>query len=200
MKERDKRYLAAAAAAMLAAGLICTGMDAAEERAVQAVTVEPVPAYAVVVVPPQPEPAEDPAEDDLVVEQLKASDYLRDDVPMSYELQAVLHDACEEYGVPYELALGVIQVESNFCADADGGSCYGLMQLNTGFFPAGLEPGDNIRAGVKFLGELLDRYRDAGAALTAYNAGHDTGNRRYAKAVLRAAEGWSQGGEDTDGQ
>ena len=195
MSKRDKRYLAAVAAVMLAAGLICTGMDAAEERTVQAAKAEPVPAYAVVVVPPQmPEvdlgAKEDPAEDAVVVAALEASGYLRDDVPMSYELQATLHDACAEHGVPYALALGVIQVESNFRPDADGGECYGLMQLHTDYFPAGLSPEDNIRAGVAYLGELLERYGDAGAALTAFNAGHDTGDRTYAEAVLAAADGW----------
>lgn len=88
------------------------------------------------------------------------------------------------------LALGVIEVESSFKLDADNGLCYGLMQLNRRYFPDGLTPGENIRVGVEYLGQLLDRYDTVEAALTSYNAGHDTGKRGYANAVLAAAEKW----------
>lgn len=37
------------------------------------------------------------------------------------------------------------------------------------------------------LGELLNRYGDIATALTAYNAGYDTGSGTYANAVLVAA-------------
>lgn len=35
-------------------------------------------------------------------------------------------------------------------------------------------------------------YNTAKAALTAYNAGHDTGKRSYANAVLAVAEKWRE--------
>ena len=38
----------------------------------------------------------------------------------------------------------------------------------------------------------MDRYGDTGAALTAYNAGHDTGDREYAEKVIGAAERWEE--------
>ena len=113
-------------------------------------------------------------------------------IPLPAELQTVLRDACTEHGVPVPLALGVIQVESRFQPDAvSPEGCYGLMQLNPKYFPDKLSPADNLRAGVGYLGRLLRQYGDTGAALTAYNAGHDTGSRTYSDAVLAAAEGWA---------
>lgn len=111
-------------------------------------------------------------------------------VPLSEDLQIILQQACEDNGVDPAIALGVIEVESGFNPDADSGLCYGLMQLNRMYFPSGLPPGENIRYGVEYLGQLLTRYGDVEAALTAYNSGHDTGSRVYANAVLAAAEKW----------
>lgn len=111
-------------------------------------------------------------------------------IPLSEELQAVFYEACAENDVPTSLALGVIEVESRFLADADNGQCYGLMQLNRKYFPDKLSPEDNLRAGIEYLGRLLEQYGDTAAALTAYNAGYDTGRRGYADAVLKAAEWW----------
>lgn len=112
-------------------------------------------------------------------------------IPLSAELQAVLFEVCTENDVPVALALGVIEVESCFLADAvSPEGCYGLMQLNPKYFPDGLSPADNLRAGIEYLGRLLGQYGDPAAALTAYNAGYDTGRRAYANAVLAAAEWW----------
>lgn len=115
-----------------------------------------------------------------------------DDVPLDADLQAVLWEACEEYGVEYALALGLMEVESSFREDAvSAADCYGLMQLNPKYFPSSLSPEDNIRYGVAFLAEKIAQYDgDLEAALTAYNAGHDTGDREYAENVLTAAENW----------
>ncbi len=116
----------------------------------------------------------------------------REDVPLSQELQAVLLEACEETGVEYAVALGVIEVESDFHEDAYNGcsGCYGLMQLNPAYFPDNLSPADNIRVGVAYLADCIARYNDLEAGLTTYNAGYDTGSRWYAEAVLEAAERW----------
>ena len=56
--------------------------------------------------------------------------------------------------------------------------------------PGGLSPAENIRHGVEFLASKLAQYGDVGAALTAYNAGHDIGARGYANTVLAAVERW----------
>ena len=113
----------------------------------------------------------------------------REDVPLSAELQEVLWDACQEHKVEYALALGLIETESSFNTEAV--SYVGLMQLNPDYFPADLSPAENIQYGVAFIAEKLDQYAgNVGAALTAYNAGHDTGNREYAEKVMAAAERW----------
>lgn len=111
-------------------------------------------------------------------------------VPLPEDLQVILWTACEKNGADPALALGVIEVESGFDPGASNGLCYGLMQLNRKYFPGDLTPGENIRYGVEYLGRLLARYDTVEAALTAYNAGHDTGSRAYANTVLTAAERW----------
>ena len=35
--------------------------------------------------------------------------YFRDDIPLDFETQACLRAACDESGVPFEIALAVIQ-------------------------------------------------------------------------------------------
>lgn len=111
-------------------------------------------------------------------------------VPIPGPLQYVLWQACEDTGIEYAIALAVIEVESDFNPDEDNGICYGYMQLHRRYFPGNLSPGQNIRYGMEHLGRLLKQYGTIEAALTAYNAGHDTGSRTYANAVLAAAEKW----------
>ena len=131
-----------------------------------------------------------PWEAQLIEVALVEQGYFRDDVPLSFELQDVLHTACEANNVPYHVALGLIWVESRFQPDADNGTSYGLCQLNRDYFPDKLTPAENIWAGMEYLGSLIDQYGDLEAALCAYHDGHDTGHRRYSTAVLEAAENW----------
>lgn len=146
---------------------------------------EPAAAVATPSLPQTPAP---------VPEQKEAApSYISDAVPLSAELQEVLHDACEASGVPYEIGLGLIEVESTFdpAAINQNSGCYGLCQLHPDYFPSNLSPAENIRAGMECLGSHIERYGgDLDAALTAYNAGHDTGNRWYAGQVRQAAEKW----------
>ena len=137
-------------------------------------TLEPMPELTpeLTPIPEQDKPAYDPA------------------IPLPEDLQLVLRAACEENGVDLALALGVIEVESSFDPGADNGLCYGLMQLNRRYFPVDLPAGENICYGVEYLGQLLTWHGSVEAALTAYNAGHDTGDRVYANVVLAAAERW----------
>lgn len=136
---------------------------------------------------PEVEPVAEPGEETI-------SFTYREEIPLSEELQEVLWEACQEYSIDTALVLGVMEVESTFRTDAVSCvGCYGLMQLNPAYFPSNLSPAENIQHGVKFLAELLERYSgDEGAALTAYNAGHDTGSRVYAQKVQAAAEGWRE--------
>ncbi len=136
---------------------------------------------------------EDPAEAELIDLALEEQGYFRVDVPLSYDLQDALHTACERYSIDYPVALGLIEVESNFQADIVNatGDCYGLCQLNVRYFPSGLPPEENISHGLAYLREQIDRYGSLEAGLQAYHDGYDTGARWYARAVLAAAEKWS---------
>lgn len=179
---------------IFSAGLIagvCVSAGAYHHTA-PAVTATPSAQTSVKVLDENMEILEDPMEAEKIEAALVAQGYFRDDVPMEYELQDVLHTACEANGIPYHVGLGLIEVESSFDAEAvSSAGCYGLVQLHPEYFPADLSPADNITTGIEFLAYQLERYDgDMAAALTAYNAGHDTGSRGYATAVLEAAEKW----------
>lgn len=110
--------------------------------------------------------------------------------PLSDELFWAVDAAADTYNVPLCLALGLIEVESGFDAEAvSPKGCYGLTQLNPQYFPAGLSAEENVQTGLAHLGSLLERY-DTMTALTIYNAGRDTGDREYANKVLDAAWAW----------
>lgn len=113
------------------------------------------------------------------------------DVPLTDEDLATLLEACEAGGIPVEVGLGLIQIESGFdpAAVNPKSKCYGYCQINPRYFSADLDAAGNIRTGMAYLAEQLERYDgDMEAALTAYNAGYDTGDRTYADMVLEAAE------------
>lgn len=133
---------------------------------------------------------------------------LTEDVPLPFELQRVMQDACDKYGVPYALALAVAECESSFILEADNGTCWGLMQIHPINYPRlrenGIEPTEyegNIVAGVFMLGELLEKYSDTHKALMAYNCG-ETGAKRlwnqgyltstYSRKVVTKYEKWQQ--------
>ena len=113
------------------------------------------------------------------------------EIPMPESCQAALEEVCESEGIPITVALGLIETESTFKEDAVSYTgCYGLCQLNPRYFPCNLTAEDNIREGIKYLGYQLRRYGNWESALTAYNAGHDTGSREYSTTVLKNAEKW----------
>lgn len=114
----------------------------------------------------------------------------RPDVPMPIEHQTALYEACAESGVEIPVALGLVELESTFNPNAVSSTgCYGYCQLSR-YFPKGLSPEENLRAGIGWLGELIAQYGDVAAALTAYHLGRDDGTRDYADVVLRYASKW----------
>lgn len=135
------------------------------------------------------------------------SGYLHsEEIPLSYELQEVMQEACEQYSVPYSLALAIAERESNFDLDADNGICVGIMQIHPINYERlrslGIEPTEyegNIIAGVYMIGELLDEYGDVSKALMAYNCGESGASQlweqgytssEYSRQVMSLAEKW----------
>lgn len=112
-------------------------------------------------------------------------------IPLDAELQEKMFCLCDELGLAPELALGLMQTESEFDVNAlNGSGCYGLCQLNPVYFPSGLTPAENMDYGLRYLAHNIEIYGDTAAALCAYNAGHDTGARGYANLVLARASEW----------
>jgi soluble lytic murein transglycosylase-like protein len=119
-----------------------------------------------------------------------------------------MQDCCEQYSVPYALALAMAEVESHFDPDAVSSTGdYGLMQINTINHAWLLEKGidvqtyeGNIEAGIYIISGYLQTYEDTEKALMAYNCG-PTGARRlweagtyqtnYTRKVMAAYEYWT---------
>lgn len=72
----------------------------------------------------EPEPVEEEDENEKIEAALLEQGYLHEEIPLDFDLQCHLIAVCEEYGVPQNVALGVIQAESSFTATAANGSCY----------------------------------------------------------------------------
>lgn len=134
-----------------------------------------------------------PVFDPIVEKIVSPSETYIPEIPLSEELQLTMQDLCKRYKVPYALALAVCETESSFRTDAKNGNCIGLMQINSINFgwlrEDGIEPTEhagNIEAGVKMLGQLLDKYADADKALMAYNCGEVGAARRWERGECKS--------------
>lgn len=124
---------------------------------------------------------------ETVIETVESPVYY--DIPLDREQQDIVREISGEYGVPFELALAVMQVESGFDVDAiGGGNCYGIMQIHKINHSAlekqlgvtdWLSLSDNARAGCYMLGQLLDKYQDETRALMAYNMGEGAAKKAW---------------------
>jgi len=92
--------------------------------------------------------------------------------------QEFLQQLSEEYGVPLEMILAVIQQESGGNPQArSSAGALGLMQLMPGTaadlgVQNPLDPRQNVTGGVKYLAQMLKMFNgDTQKALAAYNAG-----------------------------
>jgi soluble lytic murein transglycosylase len=101
----------------------------------------------------------------------------RTSAPIHHTFDALIAYMAHTYGVDPALVKAVVAAESNFDVDAiSHAGAQGLMQLMPGTaetlgVQAPLEPVENLKGGVKYLREMLDRYGDVSRALAAYNAG-----------------------------
>lgn len=152
---------------------------------------------------------EDPKESEKIEQALLEQGYLHQEIPLSFDLQCHLKTVCEEYGVPYHIALGVIQAESSFTADATNGICFGYMQINKinaewlskeiGVTDLS-EPYQNLRSGVYILGDFYGKYGEWHRALICYNYGEGGAQKHvfskgytttgYSRAVMEYANAW----------
>lgn len=139
-----------------------------------------------------------PAGPVVAVKAPDAPDWYVEGLPLDYELQRALWDACEEFSVDYALALAVIEQETRFQnLIGDDGDAIGYFQVQPYWWGDLLDsigvddltdPAQNFRAGCAILRELLLRYDGSVAdALTAYNSGRP-GESAYAEAVTRGVE------------
>ena len=140
---------------------------------------------------------EDEVREDFENEKIEAElvemGYFRDDIPLDFETQACLRTACDESGVPFEIALAVIRKESTYQnITGDGGDSIGYMQVQPKWHQERMrrlgvtdltQPMANFRVGCDYLAELMDKY-SLEEALTAYNSGKP-GKSDYADTVLK---------------
>ena len=115
------------------------------------------------------------------------------DVPLDEDFQNYLHGLCEEYGVPFTLAVAVIEAESTYRADViSGDGDYGLMQINWRCLSwlsdeLGIEdfldPYQNAKAGVYILGMYYRQYGADSGTLMAYNMGQAAAEELFAAGV-----------------
>lgn len=96
----------------------------------------------------------------------------------SNNIDNIINQASQQYGIPAKLIKAVIQQESGFNANAKSmAGASGLMQLMPGTAKSlgvtdVFDPEQNVLAGSKYLKQLLDKYDGKiELALAAYNAG-----------------------------
>ena len=188
-RKRRRNYgpviiLALVCAAIFAAGY-CVGVSAADK----AVPTLPEPVLESTATPePSAEPSVAPTPSPTPEAVLWRDDIVTDGNLLDYDLQVTMQACCEEYGVPYALALAVADVESRFDPDAASSTNdYGLMQINQvnhgwlleqGIDP--MTPAGNIEAGVLFLSDYLTAYGDPEMAIMAYNCGPSGAQKLWA--------------------
>lgn len=115
------------------------------------------------------------------------------DIPLSHALQDYTREVCEQYGCPFELALAVMSVESDYRnIKSDNGRDIGLMQINKvnhGWLAKDygltdmMNPEMNIAAGVIMLGGYLKKYCGYNETLMAYHDGEYGALRQWAGGI-----------------
>lgn len=107
------------------------------------------------------------------------------DTYLSEEIQEYCVEIGEEYGICPELLEAIIETESRGQADAENGSCKGLLQISINWHKDRMErlgvtnifdEYSNILVGADLLAELRDTYHDLGYVLDYY---HGDSNARY---------------------
>lgn len=159
----------------------------------------------------EPEPVEEADENEKIEVALLERGYLHKEIPLDFDLQCHLIAVCEEYGVPYHIALGVIQAESSFRGWESNGICFGYMQIhkinmewlrNQIGVTDLMDPYQNLRSGVYILKDLYEKYGDWNMTLVAYNYGPSGAQEHvfskgytttsYSRTVMGYADAWAE--------
>ena len=186
-------------------GIIVGTLAANKPEAVLAAVTEE-PAFYQIVTESEPTPSAEPEWQAFTATAVPTPETVIDtepvtvyfDVPLSKELQDYIRNLCDEYDVPIELVIAVIDVESTFRADlVSETNDYGLMQINkcnhewltdklgvTDF----LDPYQNINSGVHILsGHLEVTNGDIELALMRYNNGATGAKKLWDKGIYSTA-------------
>lgn len=191
------------AAILLALIVVLIGLRGKSTQAVMTEAPEVVQTEAVQ--EPTPEPTPEPVR-------------YRDDIVsggrlLAYDLQELMQDTCDRYGVPYALALAIAEVETHFDPDAvSAGGDTGLMQINPCNHAWLLEQGmdvhtyaGNIEAGIYIISGYLNTYDTLDMVLMAYNCGPSGAKKLqesgvyqtdYTRKVIASMEYWTSVLED----
>lgn len=105
-----------------------------------------------------------------------------DHIKLAYDWQLYTYNLCQEYGVSYEIMLGLMYAESSFNLDNVNynGTCFGVCQIHQchDAYAKSIgiknfkEPAGNIRLAVQFISGYLKTYNgDYHKALICYNYG-----------------------------
>lgn len=115
------------------------------------------------------------------------------DIPLSKELQDYIFSITEQYSVPAEVVIAIIERESDYRPHVTGlAGEQGLMQIHpinhewlseelgiTDYY----DPEQNILAGTYLLSRLFNKYDTATEALMCYNCGETGAKRLWAKGI-----------------
>ena len=116
------------------------------------------------------------------------------DVPISDDLQWLIHEMCSVHGVDIKLVLAMISVESNFRCNAynPDTDCCGLMQINNVNLPMLREEVgvtdlfnayENVIGGIYLLRQALNYDGDTEHALMIYNCGLTGAKKLFYKGI-----------------
>ena len=95
----------------------------------------------------------------------------------------------EEYGICPELLMAIIEQESSGQADAENGTCKGLMQISEKWHKDRMDKlnadiyEDNVMIGTDYLAELFAENEDVYWVLMAYNGGFVYSNRMFEEEI-----------------
>lgn len=127
------------------------------------------------------------------------------EIPLSEREQMEIQKIAYSYNICPELIFAIIERESTFKADAENGSCKGIMQINVNVHDIE-NPFDlieNVEVGTKYLAELFGKYEDLDLVLMKYHGESDAENKwergemsKYAEYIItRSAELERQAGK-----